>query len=114
MPSFFATYAMLFTAIALEVIGTSFLQRSEQFTRALPTFLMAVSYLGAFFFLSQVLRTMPVGVAYAIWSGLGIVLISIIGRVVFGQRLDLPAIIGLCLIVAGVLVINLLSKTVQH
>ncbi|MFD1914508.1 DMT family transporter [Halodurantibacterium flavum] len=114
MPSAFVTYLMLLTAIALEVVGTSFLQRSEQFTKAVPTVLMAVSYLGAFFFLSQVLRVMPVGVAYAIWSGLGIVLISAIGFFVFGQRLDLPAVLGLVLIIAGVLVINLFSRTVQH
>ncbi|MFC7705103.1 DMT family transporter [Plastorhodobacter daqingensis] len=108
------TYALLFTAIALEVVGTTFLQRSEQFSRLVPTALMVLSYLGAFYFLSLVLRVMPVGIAYAIWSGLGIVLISLIGLVLFRQRLDLAAVVGLGLIIAGVLVINLLSKSVQH
>lgn len=113
MPSLL-TYLTLFAAIALETAGTTFLQRSQQFTQGLPTMLMAICYLGSFYFLSLVLRTMPVGIAYAIWSGLGIVLISLIGLVVFRQRLDTPALLGLGLIIAGVLVINLFSRSVQH
>ena len=79
-----------------------------------PTAGMAVCYGLAFYLLSIALRQMPVGIAYAIWSGLGVVLISVIGTVVFRQRLDLPAVIGLCLIVAGVVVINVFSRTVGH
>ena len=109
-----ATYAFLVTAIVLEVAGTSLLQASRQFTRPLPTMGMAACYGGAFWFLSLVLRTMPVGVAYAIWSGLGVVLISVAGVVLFGQRLDMPAVIGLSLILAGVVIVNLFSDSLPH
>ncbi|HWL59101.1 MAG TPA: SMR family transporter [Paracoccus sp. (in: a-proteobacteria)] len=108
------TYATLIVAISLEVVGTTFLQRSEQFTRLVPTLLMGLCYAASFYFLSLTLRAMPLGIAYAIWSGLGIVLVSAIGLVVFGQRLDLPAVIGLGLIVAGVIVVNLFSKSITH
>jgi len=108
------TYVTLIAAISLEVVGTTFLQRSEQFTRLVPTLLMGLCYAGSFYFLSLILRAMPLGIAYAIWSGLGIVLVSAIGLVVFGQRLDLPAVIGLGLIVAGVIVVNLFSKSITH
>ncbi|MES5098851.1 multidrug efflux SMR transporter [Agrobacterium sp. BA1120] len=108
------TYAALVAAIVCEVIGTSFLQQSQQFTRWLPTLLMAVFYGAAFYLLSITLRTIPVGVAYAIWSGLGIVLISAVGYIFFRQTLDLAAMIGLGLIIAGVVVVNLFSKTVGH
>lgn len=109
-----STWMTLLAAICLEVVGTSLLQASSQFTKLWPTLGMAVCYLGAFYCLSLTLRTMPVGVAYAVWSGLGVVMISVIGVVLFKQRLDLPAIAGLCLIVGGVLVINLFSKSVGH
>ncbi|ARC38020.1 QacE family quaternary ammonium compound efflux SMR transporter [Paracoccus yeei] len=108
------TYTMLTVAIALEVVGTTFLQRSEQFTRLFPTLMTAICYGAAFYFLSLTLRTIPLGIAYAIWSALGIVLVSLIGLVVFGQKLDLPAVIGLGLIVAGVVVVNLFSNSVTH
>lgn len=108
------TYATLFTAIVLEVIGTSFLQRSQQFTQIIPTILMGLCYAASFYFLSHVLRSMPLGIAYAIWSGLGMVLVSVIGLLVFGQKLDLPAVLGLALIVTGVIVVNLFSRTVGH
>ena len=108
------TYATLIVAISLEVVGTTFLQRSEQFTRLVPTLLMGLCYAASFYFLSLTLRAMPLGIAYAIWSGLGIVLVSAIGLVIFGQRLDLPAVIGLGLIVAGVIVVNLFSKSITH
>lgn len=101
-------------AIICEVIATSALKSSESFTRLLPSIVTAAGYAAAFYFLSLTLKTMPVGIAYAIWSGVGIILISIIGLVAFGQRLDLPAIVGLGLIIAGVLVINLLSGTAGH
>jgi small multidrug resistance pump len=108
------TYLPLLAAIVLEVIATSALQASQQFTRPWPTLLMALGYLGAFFFLSLALRGIPVGIAYAIWSGLGIVLISAVGWIGFGQKLDLPAMIGLGLILAGVLVVNLFSGSARH
>ena len=108
------TYIYLLTAVVFETIGTSALQASEQFTRPLPLVITAVCYVTTFYFLSLALRGMPVGVAYAIWSGLGIVLIALIGLVWFGQKLDTPALIGLGLIVAGVAVINLFSNTVAH
>ena len=108
------TYGSLAVAIVLEVIGTTFLQQSQQFTRAVPTISMAVCYLAAFYLLSIALRTLPVGIAYGIWSGLGIVLVSAVGVVVFRQTLDLAAIIGLGLIVAGVVVVNVFSNSVSH
>lgn len=110
----FTTYAALFTAIALEVVGTTFLQRSQQFTQLLPTLIMGICYAGSFYFLTLALKTMPLGIAYAIWSGLGIVLVSLIGLVLFGQKLDLAAIIGLSMIVGGVVVVNLFSGSVTH
>ena len=108
------TYVYLISAIILEVIGTSALQASEQFTRPKPLILTAVSYAASFYCLSHVLRTMPVGIAYAIWSGLGIVLITLVGLVWFGQKLDTLAVAGLGLIIAGVITINLFSSTVSH
>ncbi|ABL72123.1 MULTISPECIES: DMT family transporter [Paracoccus] len=108
------TYVTLFTAITLEVVGTTFLQRSEQFTRLVPTLLMGLCYAGSFYFLSLALRAMPLGIAYAIWSGLGIVLVSLIGLFLFGQRLDFAAVIGLTMIVAGVVIVNLFSTSVTH
>ena len=108
------TYGVLAIAIVFEVVGTSFLQQSQQFTRPLPTALTVVCYGGAFYFLSLALKTMPVGIAYAIWSGLGIVLISLIGLFVFKQSLDLAAIVGIGLIVAGVIMINVFSDSVSH
>jgi small multidrug resistance pump len=109
-----STYLSLAIAVALEVAGTTFLQKSEQFTRLVPTLLMGICYAGAFYFLSQILRTMPVGLAYAIWSGLGIVLISAIGIYFLGQTLDAAALIGIGFIIAGVLIVNLFSESVGH
>ncbi|RZJ28808.1 MAG: QacE family quaternary ammonium compound efflux SMR transporter [Brevundimonas sp.] len=108
------TWAALLGAIALEVAGTTMLQMSQQFTRPWPTVGLAICYGLAFYLLSVALRQIPVGLAYAIWSGLGVVLIATIGVVLFKQKLDLPAIAGLVLIVAGVMVINLFSKSVSH
>lgn len=107
-------YWPLLVAILLEVMATSALQASAEFTKPVPTAIMAIGYLGAFYFLSLTLRHIPVGIAYAIWSGLGIVLISIVGLILFKQRLDAPAIVGLAFIVTGVLIINIFSKTVGH
>lgn len=108
------SYLYLAIAIVSEVIGTSALKASEQFTRPVPSLITLVAFASAFYFLSLTLRTMPVGIAYAIWSGVGIVLISLIALVLFGQKLDLPAVIGMGLIVAGVVVINAFSKSVAH
>ncbi|WP_163850237.1 DMT family transporter [Pseudooceanicola aestuarii] len=107
-------YLTLVIAVLAETIGTTALQASQQFTRPLPSVLVVISYGLAFYFLSLTLRAMPVGVVYALWSGLGVVLIAVIGRVAFGQRLDLPAILGLAMIVAGIAVIQLFSKTATH
>lgn len=108
------TYLYLIMAVGFEVIGTAALQASEQFTRPKPLIVTAIGYAAAFYCLSLVLRNMPVGVAYAIWSGLGVILITLVGLVWFGQKLDTPAIVGLALIIAGVAIINLFSKTVAH
>lgn len=107
-------YLFLAIAVTAEVIGTSALQASQQFTKPLPTLLVVVGYAVAFYFLGLTLRYIPVGVAYALWSGLGICLIAGIGVLVFGQRLDWPAVLGLGLIIAGIVVIQVFSKTVQH
>lgn len=107
-------YVYLAIAIVAEVIGTSALKASEEFSKLAPSIIVIVGYSIAFYFLSLVLKTIPVGVAYAIWSGLGIALISIVGVIVFGQKLDLAAVIGLMLIVSGVAVMNIFSKTLVH
>lgn len=107
-------YAYLGTAIIAEVIGTSALKDSDSFTRLWPSLMTVLGYALAFYCLSHTLKTIPVGVAYAIWSGVGIVLISLVGWLWLGQRLDAPALLGLGLIIAGVLVINLFSRTVAH
>ena len=104
----------LFLAIIAEVIGTSALKPSEGFTKLVPSGIVVVGYGIAFYLLSLVLKSLPVGIVYAIWSGVGIVLITIVGVFAFKQTLDTPAIIGMSLIVAGVVVINLFSKTMIH
>jgi small multidrug resistance pump len=108
------SYALLGVAIVSEVIGTSALKASEGFTRLVPSAITVATYSLSFYLLSLTLKVLPVGIAYAIWSGVGIVLISAVGWVAFGQKLDLPAVIGLGLIIAGVLVVNLFSKSVGH
>lgn len=107
-------YGALFVAILCEVAGTSLLQQSQQFTKLVPTVLMALCYAAAFYLLTHALKIMPVGVAYAIWAGFGIVLISAVGYVLFGQKLDMAAMIGLGFIVVGVVIVNVFSKTVGH
>lgn len=107
-------YFILSLAIILETVATSFLKQSAQFTRLLPSVVTILGYAGSFYCLSLVLKNIPVGIAYAIWSGMGIVLISAIGWLVFKQHLDLAAIAGLALIIAGVLVINIFSSSVSH
>lgn len=107
-------YVWLGIAIVAEVIGTSTLKASEGFTRLLPSVVTAIGYGVAFYCLSHSMKTVPVGVGYAIWSGVGIVLITAIAWIAFKQRLDLPALAGMGLIISGVLVINLFSKSAGH
>ncbi|NND19832.1 MAG: multidrug efflux SMR transporter [Silicimonas sp.] len=107
-------YFALFAAIIAETVGTSALQASQQFTRIGPSILVVISYSLAFYLLSIALKVMPVGVVYAIWSGLGIVLIALAGLVIFGQKLDLAAVLGLALIIAGVAVLQLFSTATPH
>ena len=106
----------LFLSIAIvgEVIATSFLRASQGFTQPVPTAVVVIGYGITFYFFSLALQTIPVGVAYAIWSGVGIVLVSIIAFLVYKQSLDIAALIGMGLILAGVLVINLFSHSALH
>ena len=101
-------------AIVGEVIATSFLRASAGFTQLGPTLVVIVGYGFTFYFFSLALQSIPVGIGYAIWSGAGIVLISLIAYFVHGQTLDLPALVGMALILAGVLVINIFSKSTGH
>lgn len=107
-------WIFLSIAILSEVVGTSALKASEGFSRLWPSAVVVLGYALAFYLLSLTLKTIPVGVAYAVWSGAGIVLIALIGWLVYGQALDLPAIVGMSLIVAGVAVLQLFSKNVVH
>ncbi len=107
-------YFILAAAIIFEVVATSFLKETHSFTRLGPSIATVLGYASSFYCLSIVLKTIPVGIAYAIWSGLGIVLVTIIALIVFKQRLDLAAYIGMGLIIAGVVVINLFSKVSAH
>ena len=106
----------LYLAIAIvsEVIATSALKATEGFTRWVPSLLVVVGYASAFYFLSLTLRSIPIGVAYAVWSGAGVVLVSLVGWFLYQQALDAAALIGIGLIVVGVLVLNLFSKAVAH
>ena len=101
-------------AILSEVVATSALKAAEGFTRLVPSLLVVVGYALAFYFLSLTLRTIPLGVAYAIWAGAGVALVALVGWVVYHQSLDIAALIGIALIVSGVIVLNLFSKTVVH
>lgn len=107
-------YWYLAIAIITEVIATNALKASDGFTKLIPSIIVVVGYGTAFYFLSLVLKTIPVGVAYAIWAGMGIVLVSIVAAVMFKQVPDVPAIIGMVLIVSGVVVMNVFSKTINH
>lgn len=111
MPKHF--FYLIFAVIA-ETIGTTALQSSQQFTRFWPSVLVVVAYAISFYLLALTLKYMPVGIMYAIWSGLGIVLIAGIGYFYFGQKLDAPAFVGLGLIVAGIVMINVFSKASLH
>ncbi|MGN6551968.1 MAG: DMT family transporter [Pararhizobium sp.] len=107
-------YLYLGVAIVCEVIATSALKQTDGFTRLLPSLVTFVGYGFAFYLLSITVRTIPVGIVYAVWSGAGIVLVAAIGAALYGQRLDGPAILGLALIIVGVIVVNLFSKSVGH
>ena len=107
-------YLYLALAILAEMVATSALKASEEFTKLVPSVIVLIGYGVAFYFMTLVLRTIPIGVTYAIWSGVGIVLIAIGGAIFYKEIPDLPAIIGMSLIVAGVVVIHLFSKTVSH
>ncbi|WP_018701455.1 SMR family transporter [Amorphus coralli] len=108
------TWIYLVLAIAAEVIATTALAKSESFTRLAPSAVAVVGYAAAFWFLSLPLRTMPTGIVYAIWSGLGIVLIALVAWVWSKQTLDFAAVVGLGLILSGVVVVNVFSDTVKH
>lgn len=107
-------WLLLGTAILAEVIATSALKASEGFSRWLPSMAVVIGYGIAFYCLSLTLRHIPIGIAYAVWSGVGTALIALIGVVAYQQKLDLPAMLGIGLIVAGVLVLNLFSKSGAH
>ncbi|QLQ23971.1 MAG: QacE family quaternary ammonium compound efflux SMR transporter [Dechloromonas sp.] len=107
-------WLILGVAIVSEVIATLALKAADGFTRLLPSAIVVVGYGIAFYCLSLVLRTLPVGIVYAIWSGAGVALIALVGWLIYGQALDLPAIVGMGLIVAGVVVLNVFSRTVAH
>jgi small multidrug resistance pump len=107
-------YLYLALAILFEVIGSSFMQASDGFSKWLPSTIVVIAYSICFYFFSLALKAIPLGIAYAIWGGLGIVLTALISVVIFKHRLDAPAIIGIVLIVAGVVVMNVFSKTATH
>lgn len=107
-------WVFLVAAILAEVIATSALKASEGFSKLGPSVVVVIGYAAAFYLLSLTLKTIPVGVAYAIWSGLGIVLISAAAWIIFGQKIDFWGFIGMALIISGILVLNLLSKTNAH
>ncbi|MGK2914970.1 MAG: DMT family transporter [Porticoccaceae bacterium] len=104
----------LFLAILFEVVATSFLKSSQGFTKLVPVIVVVIGYTAAFYFLALTLRLMSLGVAYAIWAGVGVVLIALIGWAFYGQALDAAALVGMAMIVAGVVVIYAFSATVSH
>ena len=106
----------LYLAIAIvsEVVATSALKAAEGFTRWGPSLLVVIGYASAFYFLSLTLRSIPLGVTYAIWSGVGVALVSLVGWAIYHQSLDAAALVGIALIVAGVVVLSLFSKAASH
>ena len=107
-------YIFLAAAILCETIGTSFLKKTEQFSKPIPSIIFIVAMIASFYLLSLALKGIPIGIAYAIWSAVGIVMISLVGYFVYKESLDLPAIIGIAFIVIGVIIINVFSKTSVH
>ncbi len=114
MNAIFIAYGLLALDIISEVTGSTFLVKSEGFTRLGPSLLVVIFYIISFYLLSQVIKTIPLGIAYAIWGGVGIVLTAFIGFLIFRQNLDIPAVIGIIMIVGGVIVMNVFSKSVGH
>ena len=108
------SWTLLFFAVVCEVIGTSAIKYSEGFTKFWPSLVVAVGFGLAFYLLSFSLKVLPIGVVYAVWSGMGIVLISMIGHWFFNERLDAPAIVGIVFILAGVVIMQVFSKAVAH
>jgi len=108
------TYLLLAIAIIAEVAATSALKASEEFTRLVPSMIVIVGYGIAFYLLTLVLRVMPIGITYAVWSGVGIVLVAVVGFFLYRQTPDIPAIIGMGLIISGVVVIHVFSRTISH
>src|SRR5690554_1151585 len=107
-------WLFLSVAIIAEVVATSSLKASEGFTKLWPSLIVLLGYAIAFYFLSLTLKAIPVGIAYAVWAGLGIVLISLAGWLIFGQKLDVASVLGMAFIVTGVVVINVFSKVSVH
>lgn len=114
MNSILLAYGLLAIAIIAEVTGSTFLVKSAGFTKFVPSILVVIFYVISFYLLSQVIKTIPLGIAYAIWGGVGIVLTAFIGFLIFRQNLDIPAVIGIIMIVGGVIVMNVFSKSVGH
>ncbi|MGI0119059.1 DMT family transporter [Zooshikella sp. RANM57] len=108
------TYIHLAIAVIAEVIGTSALKAAEGFSKPIPSLIVIIGYSVAFYFLSLTLRTLPVGITYAVWSGLGVIFIMLAGMILYKQLPDLPAILGMVMITSGVIIIQLFSKTVSH
>ncbi len=108
------SYLYLALAILFEVVGTTALKASEEFTKLYPSLVVTMGYGLSFYFMALTLRTIPLGVTYAIWSGVGIVLVALAGLFIYGNKLDWAAILGMALIVAGVVVIQLFSKSISH
>lgn len=107
-------YVYLLIAIITEVAATSALKASEEFTRFTPSLIVIIGYGISFYCLTQVLKFLPVGITYAIWSGAGIILVTLVGIVMYREIPDWPAVVGMGLIIAGVVVINIFSKAVGH
>jgi small multidrug resistance pump len=108
------TYIYFAAAIVSEVIATSSLKASEEFTKLIPSLMVIIGYSISFYLVTLVLRTIPIGITYAIWSGVGIVLVALVGAIIYKQIPDIPAVLGMGLIVAGVIIINVYSKTLVH
>jgi small multidrug resistance pump len=108
------TYIYFAVAIVSEVVATSALKASEQFTRLIPSLIVIIGYCISFYLVTLVLRIIPVGITYAIWAGVGIVLVALVGAILYKQIPDIPAVIGMGLIIAGVVIINVYSKTFVH
>ena len=108
------TYIYFAAAIVSEVVATSALKATEQFTNLIPSLIVIIGYCISFYLVTLVLRTIPIGITYAIWSGVGILLVALVGAILYKQIPDIPAVIGMGLIIAGVVIINVYSKTFVH